>query len=82
MDDPRCTRREQSRQRILLQGDPPTPANSPTGCRFRTRCWRKAELEAQGADTTPCVVEMEPPLEATAVGHPAACHFAAVRDVV
>jgi peptide/nickel transport system ATP-binding protein/oligopeptide transport system ATP-binding protein len=74
-------RREQTRQRILLQGDPPSPADPPSGCRFRTRCWKKQELDAAGVDTSACV-ELEPPLDATKVGHPAACHFAAVREVV
>jgi peptide/nickel transport system ATP-binding protein/oligopeptide transport system ATP-binding protein len=73
--------REQSRERILLQGDPPSPANPPSGCRFRTRCWKKQELEAAGVDTSACS-EIEPPLDPTPVGHPVACHFAAIREVV
>jgi oligopeptide/dipeptide ABC transporter ATP-binding protein len=74
-------RRELARERILLQGDVPSPANPPSGCRFRTRCWKKQELEAAGTDTSACV-ELEPPLDALAVGHPVACHFAATRDVL
>jgi peptide/nickel transport system ATP-binding protein len=74
-------RKQRQRVRIVLEGDPPNPVNPPSGCRFRTRCWRKLELEAAGADTSACS-EQEPILDATAVGHPVACHFAATRDVV
>ena len=74
-------RREQARERIILQGDVPSPANPPSGCRFRTRCWRKQELEASGVDTSACV-EQEPPLDSSVAGHPVACHFATMREVV
>jgi oligopeptide/dipeptide ABC transporter ATP-binding protein len=74
-------RREQSRARIVLRGDVPSPANPPSGCRFRTRCWKKLELEEEGVDTSACL-EQEPLLDDTVVGHPVACHFTATRAVL
>ncbi len=77
-------RREKARGRILLTGDVPSPANPPSGCRFRTRCWRKLELDATGVDTSACV-EQEPILEirpSSGIDHPVACHFAQTHTVV
>ena len=66
---------ERRRERIILEGDLPSPADPPSGCRFRTRCWRKAELDAAGQDTSACAEE-EPILTIqSSPGHTAACHF-------
>ena len=67
-------RQERARERILLEGDVPSPADPPSGCRFRTRCWRKQQLEADGQDTTPCSEDV-PALVAVGEGHEVACHF-------
>ncbi|HET6563417.1 MAG TPA: dipeptide ABC transporter ATP-binding protein [Marmoricola sp.] len=61
------------RDQIVLQGDLPSPANPPSGCRFRTRCWKAEDI---------CAREEPPLVDRPADPHPSACHFAEVRDVV
>ncbi len=62
---------EQGRRRIILQGDVPSPAAPPSGCRFHTRCWLRERL----GNPEQCVAE-EPALRELASGHEVACHFA------
>jgi peptide/nickel transport system ATP-binding protein len=72
---------ERRRRRIILVGDVPSPADPPSGCRFRTRCWRRAELEVEGRDVSACETT-EPLLEAKGPTHAVACHFPAPVRVV
>jgi peptide/nickel transport system ATP-binding protein len=64
--------KEASRERILLQGDLPSPLNPPPGCVFSTRCFKAQEV---------CKVEV-PPLVELEPAHYVACHFPEARDLV
>ncbi|TYB54520.1 ABC transporter ATP-binding protein [Nonomuraea sp. PA05] len=72
--------RERARERILLEGDLPSPANPPTGCRFRTRC-PKFRAELTDEERQLCV-GVEPEVRPVGEDHGAACHYAERREVV
>ncbi|WP_314221349.1 ABC transporter ATP-binding protein [Streptomyces zaehneri] len=68
------------RERIILAGDVPSPTNIPSGCRFRTRCWKareRCELEVPVL-----AVPAEFRLAAGPAAHDSACHFAEEKRVV
>jgi peptide/nickel transport system ATP-binding protein len=70
-------RKERARRRIILQGDMPSPADPPSGCRFRTRCQKFAGELSEG-ERQRCIQE-QPVLGApgNSIGdHLAACHYA------
>ncbi|CDX54048.1 oligopeptide transporter subunit; ATP-binding component of ABC superfamily [Mesorhizobium plurifarium] len=62
---------ERGRKQILLKGDVPSPINPPSGCPFRTRCFK---AQARCAEAEPALAEVEP-------GHLAACHFPSPTDI-
>ncbi|MEU4676673.1 dipeptide ABC transporter ATP-binding protein [Micromonospora sp. NPDC023737] len=58
---------------IRLTGDVPSPADPPSGCRFRTRCWKAQDI---------CAREEPLTVPRAADPHPSACHFAELRPTV
>ncbi|MFF4162032.1 ABC transporter ATP-binding protein [Streptomyces sp. NPDC001741] len=68
------------RERIILHGDVPSPANIPSGCRFRTRCWKaqeRCELEVPLLAVPAVLRDVDSPAR-----HDSACHFAEEKQVV
>ncbi|MFI5929935.1 ABC transporter ATP-binding protein [Micromonospora sp. NPDC051543] len=59
------------RSMIRLVGDVPSPADPPSGCHFRTRCWKAQEI---------CAIEDPATVPRAADPHPSACHFAELRS--
>jgi oligopeptide/dipeptide ABC transporter ATP-binding protein len=62
-----------TRDRIVLEGDVPSPSNPPSGCRFRTRCWKADDR---------CAAEVPGLVDRQAHPHPRACHYAEERAVL
>ncbi|HET9872319.1 MAG TPA: ABC transporter ATP-binding protein [Propionibacteriaceae bacterium] len=72
-------RKERSRERILLKGDLPNPADPPSGCKFRTRCQRFPTLTE--AEQQLCLQTM-PDLYVVGQDHSSACHYNREHAVV
>ncbi|MFD7340844.1 ABC transporter ATP-binding protein [Streptomyces violascens] len=68
------------RERIILTGDVPSPANPPSGCPFRTRCWKARERCALEVPLLEVPAEFR--LASGPAHHPSACHFAEEKRVV
>ncbi|SCF14148.1 ABC transporter ATP-binding protein [Micromonospora mirobrigensis] len=62
----------ENRNMIRLTGDVPSPADPPSGCHFRTRCWKAQEI---------CATQDPATVPRAADPHPSACHFAELRPV-
>ncbi|MGW8953857.1 ABC transporter ATP-binding protein [Streptomyces sp. NPDC055709] len=68
------------RERIVLSGDVPSPTAIPSGCRFRTRCWKARERCA--LEVPELAVPAEFRLAQGPAKHDSACHFAEEKHVV
>ncbi|MGC9499935.1 ABC transporter ATP-binding protein [Streptomyces sp. WG7] len=71
---PEATVEDTPRERIRLVGDVPSPINPPSGCPFRTRCWKATDKCASEA---PPLVQVE----GNKAGHLTACHYPETDDV-
>ncbi|MFD6438135.1 ABC transporter ATP-binding protein [Streptomyces venezuelae] len=70
----------EGRERIILSGDVPSPANPPSGCRFRTRCWKATDKCAKEIPLLAIPERFKG--QDTPAAHESACHFAEEKDVV
>ncbi|MCQ9131017.1 MULTISPECIES: dipeptide ABC transporter ATP-binding protein [Streptomyces] len=77
LPDPRA---REHRERIILTGDVPSPTNIPSGCRFRTRCWKAQERCALEVPTLAVPARFSHATGPEA--HASACHFAEEKQVV
>jgi oligopeptide transport system ATP-binding protein len=68
------------RERIILSGDVPSPTDIPSGCRFRTRCWKAQERCAREVPALAVPAAFHGTSGPAA--HDSACHFAEERQVV
>ncbi|WP_285729235.1 ABC transporter ATP-binding protein [Nocardiopsis sp. ATB16-24] len=72
--------KERTRERIVVTGDVPNPANPPSGCRFRTRCPKFAG-ELSETERLKCVEE-PPVLLDRGTGHQDACHYSKAVELI
>ncbi len=70
--------RERARRHVLLEGDLPSPADPPSGCRFRTRCPLFARLDEERRQVC---LEIDPDPYPQGGDHAAACHYAEAKSV-
>ncbi len=79
-------KRRAASERILLEGDLPSPSDPPSGCRFRTRCWlfnqMEAEDEATGGNRTQKCIDEDPRLFDRGFAHESACHYPETRQII